>query len=145
MMDITVILEGIRVILGFFLLLFVPGFTISLVYFPYKNDLPLIDRLIYSTVLSIGSVIVLVLFMDLILGIYTTPRNISIIICAFSVFALILWQCEKKYQNSILLLKMNSRFSNDYIALMSYIKNSINKLKDYLSDRVGLKERIKFG
>jgi uncharacterized membrane protein len=135
---ITVFLDGMRIILGFFLLLFVPGFAISLVFYPRPTDIGLIERLVYSTVLSIGSVIVLVLFMDVVLGMNTTPRNISIIICAFSVFALIVWQCEKKYGNSTLKLKLDSLLSKDYHTLPSYINN----LKNYIGDCIGLIKRI---
>jgi uncharacterized membrane protein len=137
---ITVILGGIQVILGFFLLLFVPGFAISLVYFPHPTDIRLIERLVYSMVLSIGSVIVLVLFMDVVLGMNTTPRNISIIICAFSVFALIVWQCEKKFGNSTIKLKLDSFISMDYYTIRSYVK----KLKDSIGNRINLKKRDNF-
>ena len=67
-MDIAaVIAGGLSVLLGFLFLLFIPGFAIMLVYFPRLSDLEIIERLVYSTVLSIGSVIALVLFMDVVL------------------------------------------------------------------------------
>ena len=99
-MDIvTVILEGLRVIFGFLLLLFIPGFVITLVYFPRWSDIGIIERLVYSTVLSIGSVIVLVLFMDVFLGINTKPLNIFLVIAAFSCFTFFVWLCERWYLN----------------------------------------------
>jgi uncharacterized membrane protein len=135
-MDVIVLfLKGIQIILGFFLLLFVPGFAISLIYFPRLTDIQLIERLIYSLVLSIGSVIVLVLFMDVVLGIYTTPRNISIIICVFSVFALMIWQCEKKFGHSTLKLKLESLTIMDFQTIQSYGK----KLKNFISNHIGVK------
>lgn len=99
-MDIvTVILEGLRVIFGFLLLLFIPGFVITLVYFPRLSDIGIVERLVYSTVLSIGSVIVLVLFMDVFLGINTRPLNIFLVIAAFSCFTFVVWVCERWYLN----------------------------------------------
>jgi hypothetical protein len=99
-MDIvTIILEGLRVILGFLLLLFIPGFAITLVYFPRLSDIGIVERLVYSTVLSIGSVIVLILFMDVFLGINTKPLNIFLVIVAFSCFAFVVWLCECWYLN----------------------------------------------
>jgi uncharacterized membrane protein len=94
---ITVILEGLRVILGFLLLLFIPGFAITLVYFPRLSEIEFVERLVYSTVLSIGSVIVLVLFMDVFLGINTKPLNIFLVIGAFSYLAFFVWVCEFWY------------------------------------------------
>lgn len=138
-MDVIPIVFGsIRIILGFFLLLFVPGYTISLVFFPYPTDIRLVERLVYSIVLSIGSVIVLVLFMDVILGMNTTPRNITIIICVFAVFALILWHGEKKYGSSTLKLKIDSMISMDYYT----IQGSINKMKKIVNDRIRGVKRI---
>src|SRR5665647_2054337 len=73
-------IEVMRVVFGFLLLLFLPGFNLSLLFFPRSSDLSIIDRLVYSTVLSISSVIALVLFMDVVLGVNTTPRNITLFI-----------------------------------------------------------------
>jgi uncharacterized membrane protein len=50
---VAIILEGLRVVLGFLLVMFIPGFTLSLVYFPRSTDLQLMDRFIYSMILSI--------------------------------------------------------------------------------------------
>ena len=61
---ITVFLEGLRVILGFITLLFIPGFVITFIFFPRRADIGIVQRLAYAAVLSIGSVIALVLFMD---------------------------------------------------------------------------------
>ncbi len=111
-MDIvTVILEGLRVIFGFLLLLFIPGFVITLVYFPRLSDIGIVERLVYSTVLSIGSVIVLVLFMDVFLGINTKPLNIFLVIGAFSYLAFMVWVCERWYLNRKAKNLPPSRFS----------------------------------
>jgi hypothetical protein len=133
---IAVISGGLRAVFGFLLLLFVPGFTISLLFFPRIPDLRLIERLAYSTVLSIGSVIALVLFMDVFLGVNTTARNITLFILAFSALALIIWLCERWYMKSGFKLRLDSLISGDYHILRNYY----NRLKDSIGNRIRKKE-----
>jgi len=45
METVPVILEGLRVIVGFLMLFFVPGFALSLVIFPRLTDIGIIQRL----------------------------------------------------------------------------------------------------
>jgi uncharacterized membrane protein len=85
------VLSGMRVIFGFLLLLFIPGFFLSLVIFPRLSEIRIFERLVYSFVLSIGSVIVYVLFMDVVLGIDTTSFNIFIILVGFSLVLSAIW------------------------------------------------------
>ena len=133
---IAVMLDGLRAVFGFLLLLFVPGFTISLLFFPRLTDLRLLERLVYSTVMSIGSVIVIVLFMDVFLGVNTTATNISLFILAFSALALIIWLCERWYLKSRLKLHLDSLISGDYRLLRNYY----NRMKDSIGDRIRKKE-----
>jgi uncharacterized membrane protein len=116
------ILGGLQIFFGFFLVLFLPGFTISLVYFPRFTDLSVIDRLVYSTILSIGSVMVLVLFMEFILGVNTTPRNVTLFICVLCGFALGLWWCERCYLKSRLKKRLDSLLTGDYRVVRKYSK-----------------------
>ena len=125
----TILAVG-RVLLGFVNLLFIPGFVITLVYFPRFTDLTLMERLVYSTVLSISSVMVLVLGMEFVLGINTTPRNISIVIGAFSYLMLILWLCEVLYLGSRLKLWLGRQISSHYIMLRKYYSRRINAARD---------------
>jgi len=127
---ITVILEGLRVILGFLLLLFVPGFALSLVIFPRFSDIGIVERLAYSTVLSIGSVIALVLFMDVVLGVDTTPVNIIIGITVFSCFAFFEWLCMVWYRKSTFKDRLEPRISADYQKVQSYYTREINAARD---------------
>ena len=127
---ITVILEGLRVILGFLLLLFVPGFALSLVIFPRFSDIGMVERLAYSTVLSIGSVIALVLFMDVVLGVDTTPVNIIIVITVFSCFAFFEWLCMVWYRKSTFKDRLEPRISADYQKVQSYYTREINAARD---------------
>jgi uncharacterized membrane protein len=133
---IAVILGVLRAVFGFILLLFVPGFTISLLFFPRIPDLRFIERLVYSTVLSIGSVIAIVLFMDVFLGVNTTASNITLFILAFSALALIVWLSERWYTTSSFKLCLDSLISGDYHILRNYY----NQLKDSIENRIRKKE-----
>jgi uncharacterized membrane protein len=135
---IAVITGGFTAVFGFLLLLFVPGFTISLLFFPRISDLRLIERLVYSTVMSIGSVIAIVLFMDVFLGVNTTPRNITLFILAFSALALFIWFCERRYMKSGLKLYLDSMISGDYRILRNYYY----QLLDSIMGRIRTKKKI---
>jgi len=138
-MDVIAVILGIlRAVFGFFLLLVVPGFTLSLLFFPRLTELRLIERLVYSTVMSIGSVIAIVLFMDVYLGVNTTPRNIAIFILAFSALALIIWLCERRYLASNFKLHLDSLIAGDYRILQNYY----NQLKDSIKSRIMKKTKI---
>ena len=65
---VPVILGVLRIILGFLLLVVIPGFALSLVIFPRLTDLSILDRLVYAAVLGITSAIAFVVFMDLMPG-----------------------------------------------------------------------------
>ncbi|OPY37219.1 MAG: hypothetical protein A4E34_00012 [Methanoregula sp. PtaU1.Bin006] len=84
----------LRLIFGFLLVLFIPGYVLSLVIFPFKKDLESSRRLALSLVLSIASVLLLVLFSDIFLGIDSTPQNIVTIILVFSAVSVIIWKIE---------------------------------------------------
>jgi len=127
---VTVILEGLRVIFGFLVLLFVPGFVLSLIIFPGFKDVEIIKRLAYSMVLGIGSVIALVLFMAVVPGVNTQPENIFIVIAVFSFFLFLAWLCERWYLNSRLKTRLEPRLSADYQALQKYYSRKINPARD---------------
>jgi uncharacterized membrane protein len=131
-----VIFENLKVIFGFLLLFFIPGFAISLIYFPRLSDLHLSERLAYSTVLSIGSVVGLVLFMDVGLGLDATPYKIYVVICAFSIVAFIIWGFEIWFLNSSLKPRIDSLLTIDYPTFRNYS----TKLKDFVIIRLGRKK-----
>jgi uncharacterized membrane protein len=106
------IFSGVRIILGLGLLLFVPGFLITLVFFPKLPELRFSERLVYSSVLSIGSVITFVLFMDLVLGIDTTPVNIIIALIGFSLILVILWILRMFFMDFSMTEKMSDLKKN---------------------------------
>lgn len=125
---------GLRIVLGFLLVLFIPGLALSLVYYPRSTDLRLMDRLIYSAVLSIGSVIVLLLIMEFVFGLNTTLLNIFLFICFFSGFLLILWLYEKRYLNNTLKMPLKIPLdwlnSWDYHAPLKYYSRFVNSIHD---------------
>lgn len=83
--------DGIRIIFGFLMVLLIPGFLVSLIFYPGRSDISIVERLVYSAILSIGSVITGILFMDVVLGIDSTARNIVIGISVFCVFLIVIW------------------------------------------------------
>ena len=127
---ITLVAEGLRVVLGFLNLLFVPGFVLSLVLFPRFTDMGVIQRLAYSTVLSISSVISLVLFMDVVLGVDTTPQNISLGIGIFSALMLLIWLCEIWYLSSTLPARVHEKVSGRYLSFRKQVSRIINARRD---------------
>lgn len=75
---------GFRIFFGFLLLVFIPGFLLTQIFFPRPGDLRPIERLAYSLVLSIGTVLIYILFMDVYLGIDTTSVNVVLALIGFS-------------------------------------------------------------
>ena len=121
---ITFALEICRIVGGLALLLFIPGFTISLVLYPRKNDLPLVDRLVLSGTLSIGMSISVFLLMDIGLGVDTTPANDSIALFFVSILAIIVWQIE----SAILRKKLRVRsLSETPLRSRSLLKNFLKR------------------
>lgn len=82
--------EILRIIFGLALTLFIPGFAISLVLFS-KEEVDWIGRIALSSVLSIAAVLLTTLFIDLVLGVDTTPINIVIALLSVTAFFMIIW------------------------------------------------------
>lgn len=95
------IFGGLKIFLfaGFLLLLFIPGFALSLVIFPRLTDPKIFDRLVYSAMLSIVSDIGLVLFMGMVPGLEPTLGNLILVVCVFSDVLFMVWLCERWYLN----------------------------------------------
>ncbi len=96
---VPLILDGLRVILGFLILLFMPGLALSLAIFPRISDLSISDRLVYSLVLSIVSDIVFVVFMGVVPWLEPTTENLALVVCVFSDIVFMFWLCEWWYLN----------------------------------------------
>jgi len=87
--------EIIRVIFGLALTLFIPGFAITLVLFS-KEEVDFVGRIALSCVLSIAVVLLTVLFIDLVLGVDTTPGNIIISLLSVTALFLFIWIIKSK-------------------------------------------------
>jgi len=125
---------GVRVIFGYAILLFIPGFLVSMVLFPKVSDLRLIERLAYSMVLSIGSVIAYVLFMDVILGIDTTPRNLILTLIGLSLVLTLIWLARHFFIRFSLTEKLsgyvNKRWENCILLIKKFLKNMFDRVKN---------------
>jgi len=89
------LLGGIRIVLGFLLVLFIPGLLLSLAFFPRQSDLSSIERLVYATTMSIGTAMLSILVMDGVLGLDMTPENIVLALIAVSILFALLWGIRK--------------------------------------------------
>jgi len=89
---VTVIFAGLQVfwVIGLF---FMPGFVITLVRFPWLNEIGVVRRLVYSVIASIVFILAFSLVMD-ILGLDPTPGNIGLVIAVFLAGMLIVWLSE---------------------------------------------------
>ena len=80
-----------QVVFGFLLIVFIPGCAISFVFYPRISDISLVTRIVYSAVISVGITICAILFLDLFLGVDSTPVNSTIILIVFSLIACLIW------------------------------------------------------
>ncbi len=74
-------LSIVRAVLGLLLTLFVPGFALNLVIF---SDADRTERIALSSVMSISIVMIMALFLDMVLGVDLTARNMSAALVIFS-------------------------------------------------------------
>jgi hypothetical protein len=89
---VTVIFAGLQVF-WVISLFFMPGFVITLVRYPWLNEIGVVKRLVYSVIASIVFILVFVLVMD-ILGLDPTPANTGPVIAVFLACMLIIWLFE---------------------------------------------------
>jgi len=104
---ITTVLGFFRILFGFLLLLFIPGFAISFIFFPRVRDISLIERMVLSCVISIGSTLCVILFLDLFLGVDPTAVNCSIALLVLTGLVFIIWDLRQVF--SILREKRKKR------------------------------------
>src|SRR5512139_4112910 len=119
---VPVIAEGVRVILEYLMLFFVPGLLITLVFFPRLTDMKPAERLVWAIVLSIGLSITSILFMRLVLGTDANTQRVSLGLSLFSAFLLIVWVCEIVY--------LSSRDSGRFLHLRKHLSRAVNKRRD---------------
>lgn len=88
------ILLFIRATVGMVFVIFVPGFTLSWVFFPRRRDIDDLSRIGYSFVLSITFATLSVLFVDLVLGIDATTEVILATLCILILMGMGIWKVE---------------------------------------------------
>jgi uncharacterized membrane protein len=102
-----------RAIAGYILILFIPGYALTLALYPTREELPFIERLALSFVLSIVGVMISVLFADIYLGIDVTPVNIVVTTLIVTSLAALVWQVRIFYGKSRLKGWLHQRFFRD--------------------------------
>jgi uncharacterized membrane protein len=98
---VAILLGLIQALFGVILVLFIPGYAVTLVFYPEKNEISDVKRIGLSIVFSIISVILLVLFIDVVLAVNTTPINIVGAILIFSLVAVCIWKAELLFHERI--------------------------------------------
>lgn len=96
---ISTLLGFLRIIFGFLLVLFIPGFAFSFVFFPRISDIPPLTRIVLSCMISIGSTLCAILFLDIFLGVNTTAVNCAVAILFLSALGIIVWWCRRVFQS----------------------------------------------
>ncbi|MDG6251628.1 DUF1616 domain-containing protein [Methanocalculus sp.] len=97
-MDIVVISLGVfQAVAGFVFILFLPGYALCWALYPRKEELTFMGRMSLSLTLSLSAVILTSLFIDLVLGIDTTPINIAISLIVLTALAATVWKLETAY------------------------------------------------
>ena len=82
----------IRAILGFLLVFFVPGFAWTLVFF---NRINIIERIVLSLGLSIATVTLSIIALNVLLGIRITGANALVTIIVITIIALALYSLKR--------------------------------------------------
>jgi len=90
---IELILLSVRVIFGFLLILFLPGFAIILILLR-KNKFNIPEKIIFSCVLSIAITFLMALLLDIVLGVDTTAINMILSLSLVTIFAFFIWSVQ---------------------------------------------------
>jgi len=91
---IALVLASARLFTALAFLLFLPGFALLLVFYPKSGDLPFFERIVLSSIVSIGATIGVFLALDLILGVETTAVNSFLSLLIITLLALVVWRTE---------------------------------------------------
>jgi len=130
-MDTVPLISGVLgIILGFLVLVIIPGFALSLVIFPRLTDMSTLDRLVYAAVLGTTAAVAFVLFLDLMPVLKLTPENLILMASVFSAGALMVWLCERYYLNRQLITHPGPQISEDSPDHQRYYSREINAAKD---------------
>ena len=84
----------VRAALGLAFVFLAPGYATLLALFPKKSELSILERVAFSGVLSVASVVAIALLLDVGFGIETTELNLFSAILAFTILMLTIWRIE---------------------------------------------------
>ena len=130
-MDIVATLfEGLKIIVGSLILVFVPGLAVTLVFYPRFTDMKLVERLAGATIVGMIIVIASVLFMDNVLGVNATLENIAIGLGLFSTILVVVWFCEMVYLSSDVPERVHRIFFGRFVPLRKRVSRFMNGRRD---------------
>lgn len=113
------ILELLRAIFGLVLVLFIPGYALTWAFYPLRKDITDSERIALSFALSISGVMLWVLFIDLVLGIDTTPLNLVLAIIILTLLSLVVWRIHLNFIN----LKLKDEILKGFFRSIKKLKN----------------------
>ncbi|KUG18930.1 hypothetical protein ASZ90_011376 [hydrocarbon metagenome] len=125
------ILGVLQAVFGFILILFIPGYALTWALYPRQDELTFSARMAISLTLSLAAVILTVLFIDLVLGVDTTPLNIAISLLVLSGLAAGLWKAQVAYPE----WAAKKRFGSRLAARLGLLKARIEPLRSALTVR----------
>lgn len=88
-------IDYILAILGFLLVIILPGFSISLIIFK-KDKFTLLERLYISSAINIFLVIAVALVLDLVLGVDITAENMVKSLLVITLVSIFIWILEPR-------------------------------------------------
>lgn len=79
------VIEVLRIVFGSIFVLFLPGFVLSWLFFPQKNEIDWIERIALSFGLSIAVVPLAVFYLNFLFGVKINIQNVASIIATIIV------------------------------------------------------------
>ena len=79
------VIEVLRIVFGSIFVLFLPGFVLSWLFFPQKNEIDWIERIALSFGLSIAVVPLIVFYLNFLFGVKINIQNVAGIIATIIV------------------------------------------------------------
>jgi len=129
-----------KVLLNLAFLMFIPGFAVSLVFYPYLSDITVFERVVFSGVASIATTLVALLLLDVGLGVETGPGITLLTLIIISVAALFLWRLEcvllKKFVNIPSAVPLQSQIYRRFWQIIHQISNFLKNINSQVVSRI---------
>lgn len=102
------IIEALRIIFGSIFVLFLPGFVLSWIFFPDKNEIDWIERAALAFGLSIAVVPLAVFYLNYLFGVKINIQNVAVIITTIIIIGYLgyLERTKKSMSRSLKQLKI---------------------------------------